>query len=220
MDLLIVMALAIILVVTIWTLVLLTRLLARPGEAPPPATPTTQVPRGLISTTGLGLVIGSPGAPGFPIDVPEPPDPDGECVLALKLTPLTLPVTAPSRYEFEVVCIGAACQGGTRDCQLVWRRLGASPDTPYRPAGTHLAEAADVPIVWACGCGFDPEDIPVDCKAVIQTTYNSTAPTAYPLIGLGIDCDTTRCRSGDACALVQNTNPQTGVRYVWCQCLS
>jgi hypothetical protein len=219
MDLLLVLALAIILVVTIWTLVLLSRLSNRPGTAPA-ATPPTQVPRGVISTGDLALVIGSPGAPGFPIDIPEPPDPDGDCILALKLTPLTLPVSSPRSYEFEVVCFGAVCQGGERDCQLVWRRLGASPETNYRPAGTHLTEAVDVPIVWACGCGFNPEDIPVDCKAVIQTSYNPTAPTAYPLTGLVVDCDTTRCRSGNACALVQNTHPVTGVRYVWCQCLS
>ena len=212
------LAVLLLLALGIWTLILVSRilrLLAKPTEV----SPTTVVPRGIISTSDLALLIGAPGAPGFPIAVPDPPDPNEECILALKLTPLTLPVMAPGSYEFEVTCFGSACEGGTRDCQLVWRRLGASANTAYRPAGTHLTEAVDIPIIWACGCGLNAEDIPTDCKAVIQTTYSPVAPTAYPLIGLNLDCDTPRCRSGVACALVQHTNPVTGVRHVWCQCM-
>lgn len=206
-----------VLAIVIWILILVTRLAG--GRIPAPGMPTS-VPRGTISTPDLTLLLGSPGAPGFPVSVSEPPDPDGDCVVALKLSPARPPLTAPPAYEFEIVCLGAACETGSRDCLLVWRRATDPPSAPYRLAGEHTAsDALDVPLVWACGCGLRPEDIPSDCRALIQTITSSSAPPAFPLTGLNIDCDTPRCSSGAACTQVQYTNPTTGVRLIWCACL-
>ncbi len=140
-------------VFSVWTLLSVRELWPRAGRPP---IPTTPAPRDIFTSGDLAPVIGTPEAPGPPATV-----------------------TAPAPFEFEISCVGAACQG-SRSCQLVWRCLGAPERSDYRPVGTHLAEAVDQSSVWACSCGLAPELIPTECRAIIQTHYNPEAPGGLP----------------------------------------